>query len=459
MSQNKNILVLYEEKKIADLSKTDLKAPIDEKRNTILHKIASNLDQKTLEELHQLNPQSVKIAINVQNTEGNTPLHTALESIKTQDSNKYSIIKYMIKTLGADPSVENKKGLIIAGPSTSDSDENITSPPHPQTLCKSWGKSTELPPKTSPEVIDFIRRLTSHYGSGKNVQSVQSAQIKAKGGAQSYSGRRMIGALSPENQPENKIRRYNISASSSNEDPILESSEDIVESGMNDSFNIKSGKKLLEDFSYLISPQDGGRRDPVVLAKYNQILKRIMELLDIDEETARTYRSMIKLNITNEHPELRGAVNDSLKIAEIEKIVADESKLRAYWEQKVKPNIPMIKARMEEQAKLGEERRKAREANGPREPKKFNRDRPNKKPKDTDTSVSGSTSASESDSEPKAKTKTKKTVEKKTKEPAEKKKGTTVKKESTKKATKKSTKKATESGYIRSDERIFDSEY
>lgn len=169
------------------------------------------------------------------------------------------------------------------------------------------------------------------------------------------------------------------------------------------------------------------RRDYKLTEIYNSFVKKIMDLLDVDENTAKFYRSAIKINIENANPELRKWENDALKIKEMEKIFENKEKL-----QETLDNIDMdqMKKFMEERREISEkrreERRKMREAKRKEREEKNNRDTTTKSHQEV-----------ESEDKPKKKS-TKKTSD--------------IKEKKTKK-TKQS--RIVENGYIQSDEIIF----
>jgi len=53
-----------------------------------------------------------------------------------------------------------------------------------------------------------------------------------------------------------------------------------------------------------------------------------MELLDVDEDTAKIYRLALKIDVRNKNPELKKRENDALQVQEIEKITETKGKLK-----------------------------------------------------------------------------------------------------------------------------------
>lgn len=108
-------------------------------------------------------------------------------------------------------------------------------------------------------------------------------------------------------------------------------------------------------------------RDEKTDEMYKSFIKTIMDLLGVDEETARFYRTALKINIENKNPELKKRINDPLKVKEIEKVMKDKKTLQAAVENIDKEQIKKI---MQEKEQEGIRRRE--------ENKNKNRDRPNR---------------------------------------------------------------------------------
>lgn len=73
--------------------------------------------------------------------------------------------------------------------------------------------------------------------------------------------------------------------------------------------------------------QDRMKPDPKNKEAYNNILKKIEKLLNVDEEKAKLYRSGLKRDVLLKNPELGKRVNDAKKIAAIEKLVENKTTL------------------------------------------------------------------------------------------------------------------------------------
>jgi hypothetical protein len=161
------------------------------------------------------------------------------------------------------------------------------------------------------------------------------------------------------------------------------------------------------NFSYMdmFDSQDRPRRlrDAKVDEMYKSFVKRLMDVLGIDEETAKLYRSAIKITIGEKNPELRKMSNDALKVKEMEKIFENDKKLKEFIK-----NIDMdfikdfIEKRKEENEKRREEFKKNREDKAQNKSKNKSRNR-NKNDTNKKTPESESTTTSDSTNEPKNK--------------------------------------------------------
>ena len=87
---------------------------------------------------------------------------------------------------------------------------------------------------------------------------------------------------------------------------------------------------------------------------YRSFIKTIMDNMGIDEEKAKLYRSALKITLEEAHPELKGKINDGLKIKEMENIISNKEKLKSALK---KIDFNKIKDTMEERKNLAEKRR------------------------------------------------------------------------------------------------------
>lgn len=372
------ILDAYRKGDLKKLSQCDLSTVVDSNGNTIIHIIATNLDKEAFEKLINLNNRCISTTmINKPNNQSDCPLHKALESLNDSNSDDHSIISYMITKLKADPNKPNKENLIVVKEMdvTSDSDsESYVSRRLDSNKNKSNSTQVKQNTLSESQKKDFIRKLTDKY-----------VPLPSMSGGKSYMGHRLIKTeTSTSDNPATKFRRN-----------FYSGSEDLfTESGKNDTFRTKPDK--YRNQIDLTSSQDRPKRDPEITTRYNEILKKIMEVFNLDEDKAKERRTIIKLYLEEKNPELKGTANDALKIKELEKIAKNKKELVDYWEKKVSKEADKIKAHMSEQAKLHEERKKnALEKNTADKNKKKPKAKLPRKPKiDSDTDASKSLSSS-----------------------------------------------------------------
>jgi len=91
---------------------------------------------------------------------------------------------------------------------------------------------------------------------------------------------------------------------------------------------------------------------------YVSFVQKIMDLLGVDEDTARTYRSAIKITLEKNNPELKKRENDALKVKEMQKIMESKEKLQSFLDNEV--NMEAVKKYQEERRAEGEKRRQER---------------------------------------------------------------------------------------------------
>lgn len=304
----KKLLELYGGQDFETLAKSNLMEPVDESGNTIVHVMAMKLDENALEKMRKMNPRSLAAAINQANAESDRPIHKAMETL--QNSDNHDFITYMINKLGADHTIPNKNKLIITRVDLkntdlkNDSNLNRFSPEVINNISKIMAASNSNSRGNMHQLLEqnscakFVKSLLDHYK-----QESQKSQ-KQKGG---YCGKRTIGGYS-------------------------DFSESFSESGPNDSFIVRRHNKSLGDYDYLTNQGRPQRfmRDPKVTEAYKEIIRKIMTLLDVDEETAKLYGQAIKYEIGQRNPELRKRENDALRIREIEKLLEDDDKAKKF---------------------------------------------------------------------------------------------------------------------------------
>jgi hypothetical protein len=103
-------------------------------------------------------------------------------------------------------------------------------------------------------------------------------------------------------------------------DAVVTSSDKHNKAVVNKLLTSSKFKKLLNNYDddYTIERP----RNPETTAIYNGFLEKIMKYLKIEEGDAKDIRSAIKIDLERRKPELKGRINDELKMKEMEKIFA-----------------------------------------------------------------------------------------------------------------------------------------
>ncbi len=207
------------------------------------------------------------------------------------------------------------------------------------------------------------------------------------------------------------------------------------------------GSDYGENFDYMDMFDSQDRpRDTKIDDVYRSFVKKLMDVLGFDEETAKIYRSAIKIKIGEMNPELRKRSNDALKVKEMEKIFENEKSLKNFIKgidiDKVKEYMAKQK---EENEKRREEFTKKRENN----PKKNrSRNKPRNKPNVSQSDSTENASSEQIDNSKKKNTKTSGSKAKETKSSNQ---------NSTRKKTTQS--RTVDDSYIKSDEIMFSPGY
>jgi len=123
-----------------------------------------------------------------------------------------------------------------------------------------------------------------------------------------------------------------------------------------DEYDVVENRQMFDYPGMFDNNQDRPRRerDTKVDDIYRSFVQKIMDLLGVDEETARFYRSAIKITIEENNPELRNRENDALKIKEMESIFENKNKLQSALD---KIDMDKIKRLMSQKKEEGDKRR------------------------------------------------------------------------------------------------------
>ncbi|ANB50509.1 hypothetical protein [Powai lake megavirus] len=467
-NQNSNPLNLYLNKQYDKLANSNLKQPIDQDGNTVLHVIASNLDKQAFENIRKNNPNAINHStINIPNKNSELPIHKAMESVKKNNSN-HEFITYMIDNLGANPNIPDINNRIIITNRNSNksySDDKIKQLNND--AVNNFRKFTEMAETKLGEISPTIKRKLNDMGISSNNFSklAEDAQNKLsqimpdlkkssnitynmsknsrQNGGRNETDKQNVEAIKNLNRyylnnrqkstnsfvAKNKnklINQYNNNQSQFNNQiinnklvggynnnifqnkqqtigdrirnynnnlfggaSIFDDSDDddliFNKKDNSDSSEIEFDNKEIKRYRDMISNQSRPRNVKVD-ETYKSFVKKIMDLLGVDEETARLYRSAIKIEIENKNPELKRRENDELKVKEMEKMFASKKILQKAIDDidmdKIKKTMQERKANWEARS---EEIRKARE-----ERSKQNK---NKKRSNNQTTTSDETSS------------------------------------------------------------------
>lgn len=298
---NSKILTAYRNRNFRELGSMNLDSPINSNGETILHIICKTHDREALKALVKLNPTSLRNALNKKELVfGDTPIHCAVKSVVNVRKDD-GFIDELIAS-GADVNIKNNSGMVVAR-NSSGSHHNITS--NKETLSgsdilnnlKSFISSTSS--NNSNPYVDFIAKITDYY---------------------------------------------------------------IQKGGHHDDSDFETSDLETDYFKYddYTTYQSRIRFQPETIDAYNRILTRIMEIMGVDEATAKLYRSALKWKVGEKNPELRKKENDALKVKEIEKILEKEKDAKKIMKE---IDLDAIKKIMEEQRLKSEEFRKQRDSN------------------------------------------------------------------------------------------------
>lgn len=450
---NDNIMKLYNEKNYNQLARQNLKKPIDEQGNTIIHYMAMNMDREAFDAIRKIQPDKLSYdVINYPNKNGELPIHKAVEIAYMENKNgsyKHEFITYMIEILKANPDVADSKNRIVIREDITTDDKkelerlnetvikniNNISRNMTETTRSTISIVTNSDPKT-----DFIRNITEYYSNqsgGYNGKRKIKNYLTENGDYDSFhtsnrshytTSSRITEATddwldsmferSDNNNSDwsdgkswkaedfnlftsdriTSANRNNFSRSASSRYDDDTESDDTTDYDINlftsDRVSQKSSSKRNSPYDNDIklftsdrvsqkssSNRNSARdyeledelkstyrdymttlnrpRDEKTDELYRSFIKKIQDLLDVDEDTARLYRSIIKINIVKLNPELRGRENDTLKVKEMEKILENKNKLKSYLD---KIDIEATRREMKERQEEGEKRRAERNA-------------------------------------------------------------------------------------------------
>jgi hypothetical protein len=258
--------------------------PLDAEKNNIIHRIAVENNAKALDAL-QSNGINIR-ALNAKNADGNTPAHIAV--MRGSKTNDYTIVKKLL-ILGANPNIQNNAGEIVIETET-DTNSNYNSNSNP--LGSSKSKSAMQDESEEEDKIDFLQKLV-YYLKSKTVT----------GGAKSKSSTSSDDVLNADiddsiSSTNNNDVDYDENGDNDN-DNDNDDNENVTEydGGFETLYNSRIAKmNALQKMLYDERIQNEGT------IYHENVVKRIQELMNVDEQTAKIYRSVLFRKISQENP-------------------------------------------------------------------------------------------------------------------------------------------------------------
>lgn len=361
-----SLLDLYNDGKFEELSKKDLTKPVNSRGDTILHKIAQRADLQSVQKLSQYPKCITYLLVNKPNAEGDMPIHVAHNSGEPKEKiDKF--INFLVEKLDANPNIPNRKGDKFESMADPNSSLNFTETAEPQNY-----------PKNNNVVINFIINLINKYSNPnsrvepKSLSSTLNLTTDNAATLENPKAQPLVGGY--------KGTRY-IHTST-------ESMSNYLDETDSRSFVVKGRNALLANYQMTM---DRPKPDPAVSKEYNDLLKRIMKLLEVDEETAKIYRSGMKLNVMKANEELRSRDADGIRVEAIKVALGFDKNKQDYSKDNDKAviatlkkiDVGAIKKYIDEQKKKSQEFIEARKkergessTSSDRKPKKFEKRTP-----------------------------------------------------------------------------------
>lgn len=463
MTSQPKIIELYKQGKYDELARTNLSGKLDDDGNTIFHIIADNLDQNALERLFSRASIQVKNHINIINNKGESPIHRALDAIKNKSYPNDNIITYMVDVLEADPTIPDSQNRIIVPAVEEKATDSLMSPTSSihnkimnlnDTVIKNI---MELKKINSSNIKDIMNSSQSNSLNGlrdlfgkksdtidrsanKNSDTINDFANK-KSSISTYMGndesnkiqfiRSLIKLYSPHSKNHNNNDDNEMHGGKYSSTRYINSKfslSDLSDMSDMDEFNLGNTQHMLNR----MGRQDRPKMDQQVFDEnnriYKEVIQKIVDDLKVSRDIAEIVATYLKVQVKKEH-NLQDSDPDSdrKKIDKVKEIVDSGKELsKKYKEMKDTELFEEIKKKREQRRQQREERR-SKENNGSSDGKSNDgksRDNKSKESKD---------------------------------ETSKKKQGKKSNDEQTRIAHAK--KKLAPTGYIKSDEMIFSSEY
>lgn len=277
----------------------------DENGNNLLHLIALGFPSEMNELIATvLNISDAKSALNAKNKEGNTPLHIAVQSGNNQ------LAGLMIEK-GADPNIRNGQGLRVAeSEETEDinvSNTVITLDPAAQAVVMNrilamLGRNSSSAVQDTQSEVELPKSLSevqTEAPSSRSLLDLLTEEPKQTGGADVIDTDAFI---------DNLVHKYGNQSGGLRVHGVRRL-PDMHEGGLKKkkaTKNVSRGDQL----SRLINNQAS--------EIHKNVVKKIMELMEVEEEAARDYKAALWRMVKEKNPDMKSNLDLSV---EMEKLV------------------------------------------------------------------------------------------------------------------------------------------
>lgn len=415
---NNDFLTAYALRNFNVLAHSDLSRGVDDNDDTIIHLLAKNLDKDGLDQIIKINPGAItNTVLNKQNKNNETPLHCALDAIKKNQQSNQEFVDYLIE-LGANPNIPDKNHRVIIDVNNQSVDERANKINDLNDLVKQ-NIGLLMGEGKGVSDIDFIRKITDMYkqsGGYHGERKIKSSydDMKYDSFVAVHKNDLMHDMNNQEKMKKEKMRNMQLfggytGGSRFDEDSdedfndfrlttdgdetfavnLTSVNDDIDDTdgtdGVSDDLHIDEESSSDDNYRNIWTSNErvtdsisemGRPRNTEVDEIYRSFVTKIMDLLGVDEQTAKDYRTVIKVKIEMENPELRKRINDPLKVKEMETFFVNKKKLKSLIDS---IDMDEIKKYMAERKKESEKRRQERESEKSEKPKKKNTKKKGKK--------------------------------------------------------------------------------
>lgn len=165
---NDDLVLLYETRDFNSLANSDLRTPINNNGDTIMHIMAERLDKNGFESLLRNNSQVITYdVINMPNKNNVLPIHKAMATIQNSKIINDDFINYMVNKLKANPEIPDSKQRIIATKNSNYNNNSIYN-----NSKSNFGSKSNINPNVSNINAQNMSDRNSHIMSGINYQNM-----------------------------------------------------------------------------------------------------------------------------------------------------------------------------------------------------------------------------------------------------------------------------------------------